>query len=653
MTTPMTDLTMTEPAQTTDTAVPTVAALLADYRASRRTPAQVLAPFLAAAAQPQAVAPHDPVWISRASVAMLQAQLARLEGQSPDTLPLFGIPFAVKDNIDVAGLPTTAACPAFAFKPERSATAVQRLMDAGAICVGKTNLDQFATGLVGARSPYGAPSSTFGGTHVSGGSSSGSAVAVARGEVPFSLGTDTAGSGRVPAGFNNLVGLKPTPGLVPTTGVLPACQTLDCVSVFALTVADAARVLAVLEGPEAGAPVFNAVVPQPPRWPSQRPLRVGVPAVPEFFGDQAYAQAFTQAMDAVQGLEDAEGRPWAVELVPIDMAPFLAVARLLYEGPWVAERYAAIRGFIERHADEMNPVVRGIVEQARRHDAASAFEGVYRLKALAAQAEPVWRDIDVLMVPTAPTHPTLADVAADPVGCNARLGTYTNFVNLLGMAALALPASLLPSGLPFGITLIAPGGCDAALADLGACWQRSVAMGLPLGHHLGQARDADLALAGTTLQPRAEPVMLLAVVGAHLQGMPLHGQLVERRARLVEATTTSPHYRLHALPGTVPPKPGLARVTAQAAGAGQPIALEVYAVPLSTVGSFLALIPPPLGLGSVELADGRWVKGFICEPAGLDGAEDISHFGGWRAYIAHRQADASGSATTSTQPRAA
>ncbi len=631
----------------------TLTGLLAAYRDGRCTPAQVLAPFLQAAADPQAVAPADTAWISRASAEFLTQQLAALEGQSPDTLPLYGVPFAVKDNIDVAGLVTTAACPAFAFRPERSATVVERLMAAGAIVVGKTNLDQFATGLVGARSPYGEPSSTFSEEHVSGGSSSGSAVVVARGEVFFALGTDTAGSGRVPAGFNNLVGLKPTPGLLPLTGVLPACQTLDCVSIFALTVADAACVLAVAEGEEPGAPVFNTVVQQPPRWPSQRALRVGIPAAPEFFGDADYAEAFQRAQALWAGLQDAEGRPWPVELVPVDMSPFLAVARLLYEGPWVAERYAAIRAFMDGQAEQMDPVVRGIIEQARRHDAAHAFDGLYRMKALAAQTLPVWRGVDLLMVPTAPTHPTHAALKADPVGKNAQLGTYTNFVNLLGLAALALPASLLPNGRPFGITLIAPGGSDAALADVGVCWQRVTqqsAAPLPLGHALGAFEAADLALPGG-VHLLAEPVLPLAGVGAHLKGMPLHGQLVERRAHLIEATRTAPCYQLFALPGTVPPKPGLARVAPDApAESGHAIEVEVYAVPLSAIGSFLALIPSPLGLGSVELADGRWVKSFICEEAGLVGADDISHFGGWRAYIAHRQAQA---ATTSNDKRAA
>jgi allophanate hydrolase len=620
----------------------TIQALLAAYSSGDLSLEQVFAPFLSCAHQPDSIAPHQTAWISRTPVAMLRQQLVALEGHSPATKPLYGIPFAVKDNIDVAGLTTTAACPGFAYAPTRSATVVQRLIDAGAIVVGKTNLDQFATGLVGTRSPYGIPTSSFSEAHVSGGSSSGSAVVVSRGDVAFALGTDTAGSGRVPAGFNNIVGLKPTPGLVPTTGVVPACLSLDCVSVFALTVADAAHVLACMEGPEPGAPVFNTVPLQPPRWPSRQTLRVGVPTHPAFGGNTAYEHAFAQATQQWAHLQDQAGQPWSVTLVPIDLAPFLAIAQLLYDGPWVAERHVAMAHVLQQDAPGLNPVVRRIVETADRHSAADAFKGLYALKQQAAQLAPIWDTIDVLMVPTAPTHPTLAAVDADPIGCNSQLGTYTNFVNLLGLAALALPAQLLPGsspeGMPFGITLIAPGGRDAALADLGVCWQQLTAKAqLPLGHHVCQP-TADELVSSTLRTPAAEPVMALAVVGAHLAGMPLHGQLVERQACLLEATQTAPRYQLFALPGTVPPKPGLARVAPDApANEGHHIAVEVYAVPMSQIGSFLALIPPPLGLGSVELADGRWVKGFICEPGALPEAEDISHFGGWRAYMAHRK----------------
>lgn len=618
----------------------TIQGLLAAYARGNTDLEQVFAPFITAAHQREQVAPSDAAWISRTPAAMLRQQLVALAGHSPATKPLYGIPFAVKDNIDVAGLPTTAACPEFAYMPSQSATAVQRLIDAGAVVVGKTNLDQFATGLVGTRSPYGAPTSTFSDAHVSGGSSSGSAVVVSRGEVAFALGTDTAGSGRVPAGFNNIVGLKPTPGLVPTTGVVPACLSLDCVSVFALTVADAARVLACIEGPDPGAPVFNPVPLQPPKWPSTQPLRVGIPTHPVFFGNEAYAQAFAQACAQLNQLQGPDGQAWEVSCVPIDLSPWLAVAKLLYEGPWVAERHVAMSQMLAAQATAVHPVVRGIVESASQYSAADAFRGLYALKQQAAQLMPLWHTIDVMMVPTAPTHPTRQAVDDDPVGANSQLGTYTNFVNLLGLSALSLPAQLLPTttaaGLPFGITFIAAGGRDAALADLGMCWQRLTARAqLPLGHHLSLPSDDDLASPATS-SPRAEPVMPLAVVGAHLAGMPLHGQLVERQAFLLEATQTSPHYQLFALPGTVPPKPGLARLPASAPiTQGHHIAVEVYAVPLSQIGSFLALIPPPLGLGSIELADGRWVKGFICEPGALADAEDISHFGGWRAYMAH------------------
>jgi len=614
----------------------TIDGLLRSYREGVLSPAQVIARLWRTW---QATEPgSDPAWITRADARFLQAQLDALQGQSLEALPLHGVPFAVKDNLDVQGLPTTAACPAFAYAPAESAEVVRRRMAAGAIVVGKTNLDQFATGLVGTRSPYGAPACTFSDAHVSGGSSSGSAVVVARGDVPFALGTDTAGSGRVPAGFNNIVGLKPTPGLLPTHGVLPACKSLDCVSVFALTAGDAARVLRVAEGPMPGQALFNTFKPGLPRLPQG--LRIGVPVQPRFFGDAAYEQAFAQAQAWAMQLREPDDQPWPVTLVPIDMQAFHAVAALLYDGPWVAERYAAIDGFIATQADAMNPVVRGIIEGASRHDAVAAFKGQYRLRELAIQAQACWQDIDVLMVPTAPTLPTRASVDADPVGRNAQLGVYTNFVNLLGLAALAMPAGFTDEGLPFGVTFIAPGGRDAALLDLGACWQRlfqrtSSAQKGQMGHALGQANDSALALPDGPA-PSAEPVMALAVVGAHLAGMPLHGQLVEREARLLASTTTAAHYKLFALPGTVPPKPGLVRVPD--GEGGQAIALEVYAVPQSQLGSFLALIPPPLGLGSVELADGSWVKGFICEPCGVQGATDISHFGGWRAYMADLRA---------------
>ncbi|WP_395704289.1 allophanate hydrolase [Aquabacterium sp.] len=563
----------------------------------------------------------DPAWIHRCDEAFIAAQLQRLAAVDPASLPLYGVPFAVKDNIDVAGLPTTAACPAFRFVPQRHATVVQRLMEAGAVLVGKTNLDQFATGLVGTRSPYGEVPNSFDAAHVSGGSSSGSASVVARGLVAFALGTDTAGSGRVPAGFNNLVGLKPTPGSVPMQGVLPACRTLDVVSVFALTVADAAQVMAVIEG-AAGEPSFQHHAPRP-AWfgAGQSPLRIGVPAQPGCDAAIGYDAAFDEAL--------AQLDAWGLKPQPVDMQPLFEVARLLYEGPWVAERYAVVKDLIERHPEQMDATVRQVIAAAGEYDAVAVFNARYRLEALRQRLAPLWQDIDVLMVPTAPTCPTRAAVAAEPVRRNAELGRFTNFVNLLGLSALALPSGFARSGLPFGVTFIAPGGADAALAALGARWE--AARALPLGARLREAKAADRALRAL---PQAAPSLELAVVGAHLEGMPLHGQLLERGARLVARTQTAPRYRLYALPGTTPPKPGLARVGE--GEAGHAIALEVYELPADTLGSFLALVPPPLGLGSVELGDGRWVKGFICEPAALAQATDISAFGGWRAWRASR-----------------
>ena len=591
---------------------------LADWRqayADGLRPADVL-PALATS-----LAPADTAWIWRAPADFVLAQVDALPARPDASTPLWGVPFAVKDNIDVAGVPTTGACPAFAYTPARSAVAVERLRAAGAILVGKTNLDQFATGLVGTRSPYGAVPNTFDAAYVSGGSSSGSASAVARGLVPFALGTDTAGSGRVPAGFNNLVGLKPTPGSVPMTGVLPACRSLDVVSVFALTVADAAEVMALFEGAE-GEARFNEPVPRPP-WLGRggRPPRLGVPARADCDAALRWDAAFDAAL--------ARARSLGADLVEVDFEPLFDVARLLYDGPWVVERHLVAEALLAADPDAIDPVVRGILASADHVDADAVFSGRYTLEELRVRIAPLWQRVDALMVPTAVTCPTRAAVAQEPVRRNAELGRYTNFVNLLGLAALALPSQVGDAGLPFGVTFIAPGGADAALASWGLEWE--AAGPAVLGARLRDARACDRA---PTRLPRAAPVLALAVVGAHLEGMPLHGQLVERGCRLVDRTRTAAAYRLFALPGTVPPKPGLARV--DAAQGGVAIEVEVVEMPLAEVGGFLALIPPPLGLGSIELADGRWVKGFICEPHALAGAEDISAHGGWRAWLASR-----------------
>ncbi|MFT3954272.1 MAG: allophanate hydrolase [Piscinibacter sp.] len=530
-------------------------------------------------------------------------------------LPLYGVPFAVKDNIHIAGVETTAACPAFAQRAERSATVVKRLEAAGAVWIAKTNLDQFATGLVGTRSPYGRPASTLAPERISGGSSSGSAVLVGRGDVPFSLGTDTAGSGRVPAAFNQLVGLKPTPGRVSTSGVVPACRSLDCVSVFAHTVDDAATVLATIEGPDAD-DAYSRFATGPSA--SAARLRIGVPVQPEFFGDAGYAGAWMQAVEQLSSLGHS--------VVPLDFGPLHQIAALLYDGPWVAERHAAVRGLLAQEPGAFDPTVRRVIEKALGLSATDAFVGQYRLRELAQKAAALWSSCELLMVPTTTGHPRFSEVDADPVGVNSRLGHYTNFVNLLDWCAIAVPAGTTAAQLPFGVTFIAPPRHDAALARFARGWQ--LATPLPLGA-TGALRT--LPAQPPARWPAAEPTLAIAVVGAHLSGLPLNGQLTERGATLLEATTTAPRYRLHALPGTVPPKPGLVRDEAQ----GHAIALEVWAMPQSAVGSFLALIPAPLGLGSIELADGRRVHGFLCEAHAVAAAPDVSAFGGWRAYLAN------------------
>lgn len=483
-----------------------------------------------------------------------------------------GLKFAIKDNIDYAGVPTTAACPESAYTPEKSAAVVQRLENAGAVAIGKTNLDQFATGLVGVRSPYGACSSIYNSEYISGGSSSGSAVAVATGQVDFSLGTDTAGSGRVPAAFNGIIGVKPTRGVLSNDGVVPACKTLDCVSIFARDLAIAARVLDV---------ATEKPLPPPEPWTSG-PFRFGVI---DFVGDDAYAPLYDAA---ITRLEAAGGTR-----VAIDYTPFRQAAELLYSGPWVAERYAAVGKWL----DQMHPVVRQIIGGATKYSAVDAFNAIYRLDELRIQAQSEWAKMDVLLLPTAGWIYKIAEVEADPVRLNTNLGYYTNFVNLLDLAALAIPAGFRPDGLPFGVTLIGPAFTDRSL----------------------------LALAS---QLDEVPV---AVVGAHLTGQPLNSQLTERGAQLIRTCRTAANYRLYALANTTPAKPGLVR---DDGFSGPGIEVEVWSMPTRQLGSFVSLIPAPLGIGSVTLEDGTTVKGFICEPAGLSRATEITQLGGWRAFLA-------------------
>lgn len=554
------------------------------------------------------LADDDHAWIYIVSAAELDAQIDLLTDTS---LPLFGVPFAVKDNIDVAKIPTTAACPAFTYIPDEDAEVVARLKKAGAIVLGKTNLDQFATGLVGTRSPYGAVPNAFNPDYVSGGSSSGSATTVAHGYVPFSLGTDTAGSGRVPAGFNNIVGLKPTKGRFSTTGLVPACRSLDCISVFALTIDDAELIAQISEGFDQR-DGFSRQAPTAATYFSRTP-RFGIPASPNWFGDTQAEKAWNTTLEKMKA--------FGAELITLDFTPMFTLAQLLYGGPWVAERHAALAEFMQEHAQNMNEVVRSIVEKAIHFSATDAYRAEYTRADLAREIQTIMSSVDALLVPTSPRHPTIADVAADPIGVNSQLGTYTNFVNLADCSALALPATLRADGLPFGITLIAPAWQDAALADFGKRWHSS------LNLSLGATTQPTPAFVEKTSPPQG--YVRLAVVGAHLSGMPLNVQLQERKALFVESTYTASNYQLFALPNTTPPKPGLIRTEKE----GAEIIVELWDVPVQHFGSFVALIPAPLGIGTLSLKDGREVKGFICEGAAVNGAKDITHMGGWRAYI--------------------
>ncbi|MCJ2047029.1 allophanate hydrolase [Methylobacterium sp. J-078] len=537
----------------------------------------------------------------------------------PNSLPLWGLPFAVKDNIDVAGLPTTAACPAFAYTPEADAAVVARLKAAGALVTGKTNLDQFATGLNGTRSPYGAPRSVFSAEYVSGGSSSGSAVAVAAGLACFSLGTDTAGSGRVPAAFNNIVGIKPTPGALSTTGLVPACRSLDCITVFAATVGDGTAVRRVAEGFDPADPYSR--IPIPRALPATG-LRFGVlaPDEREFYGD-AETEALYDA--AIARLESLGG-----VAVPFDYAPFREIAALLYDGPWVAERLAAIETFHADHAGAMDPSVRAIVESARGYSAVDAFKGRYAFEACKRRTDAILAGLDVLLLPTSPTTYSVAEMQAEPILRNSHFGRYTNFANLLGMAAIAVPAGFRRDGLPAGVMLVAPAFTDEALAPWADALHRA------LGGGMGLDRAAALPEASRVPGAEADGISLV-VVGAHLTGLALNHQLQDLGARFLRATRTASDYRLFALPGTVPAKPGLVR---EPGHAGPGLEVEVWSLDPASFGRFAAAIPAPLGIGKITLADGETASGFLCEAHAVAGAPEITHHGGWRAYLAANQA---------------
>jgi allophanate hydrolase len=580
--------------------------LLRLYRSRELRPRDVIDHVYARIAQRG----DDHVWISVVSKGEALDRADALDAGPRDS-PLYGIPFAVKDLFDVSGLPTTAGCPAYSYVAGRTATLVGKLVEAGAILIGKTNLDQFATGLVGVRSPYGIALNPFDARYIPGGSSSGSAVAVSSGLVSFALGTDTAGSGRVPAAFANIVGMKPTRGLLSSRGMVPACRTLDCASVFALTCDDASTVMGVAAGFDPEDP-FSRREAQTTSFEVEPPdtFRFGVPRMEDlrFFGDSETPLLFARA---VQDLEQLGGTA-----VTVDFTPFREAAELLYHGPWVAERLAGLKDFFARNAEAVHPITREIIAGATRYSAVDAFLAFYHLADLKRRVEPVWESVNVLVVPTAGRIYTIAEVEADPVALNTNLGYYTNFVNLLDCCAVASPHSFTSSGLPFGVTLIAPAGHDASTLAIAGRLHRS--LGLRLG-----ATDSV-----TPVAPSRAGFVPLVVAGAHLRGQPLNGQLRDLGARFVRQCRTAPCYRLYALGGGTSPRAGLVRVLE----GGAAIEVEVWELSLDALGRFVLLVPPPLAIGSVQLDSAETINGFVCEPVAIADAKDITRFGGWRNY---------------------
>ncbi|MGC5050821.1 allophanate hydrolase [Micromonospora sp. DT48] len=600
-----------------------------------------------------------PVWISTVSAGQLLARAAQLTATAdPEPLPLYGIPFAVKDNIDVAGMITTAGCPDFGYRATEDAPVVRRLLDAGALLVGKTNLDQFATGLTGARSPYGSCESVFGAGVISGGSSSGSAVAVAAGQVSFALGTDTAGSGRVPAALNGIVGLKPTRGLLSTGGVVPACRSLDCVSVFATEVADAVEVLHAARGVSAADPWGRPLPAERVAARIPGTLRLGAPRAEdlEFFGDAGQAVRFAVGVQALRGLVG--------EVASVPLQTFFEAGELLYQGPWVAERLAGLDGFLREHPEAVLTVTRRVLETGRRYDAIDAFRGQHRLRELRARVDRLWNEVDLLVVPTVGTTFTLDEIAEDPIGRNMILGRYTQFANLLDLAAVTVPNGFTAAGRPASLTLLGPAFTDTTLARLAAAFTAATRADVaPRAAPETAARAAPetAARAAPETAPRAAPEtaqhvapetaqrvapeaadggvpagsaqLLIAVVGRHLAGESRNGELTERGGILAGAARTAPCYRLYRLPSADGDGlPGLVRVAPHDPG-GHPIEVELWRLPVAAVGDLLAGVPAPLSLGWVRLHDGRDVLGFLCEAYAVDSqAEDISAVGGWRAY---------------------
>lgn len=557
------------------------------------------------------------IWIHVLNDEELAPYLSKLSDKGVDDLPLYGIPFAIKDNIDLAHVPTTAACAEYSYIPEQSAFTVQLLIDVGAIPIGKTNLDQFATGLVGTRSPYGLVKNAFNPDYISGGSSSGSAVAVSLGQVSFSLGTDTAGSGRIPAAFNNLIGLKPTKGRVSTSGVVPACRSLDCVSLFALNPDDTATVFEIMDKYDSKDSYARDIKPNIVNETNES-LKIGLPKTEQlqFFGNKDYEDLFNIFVNNIS-IEK-------YEIVRIDFSPFIEAAKLLYQGPWIAERYAAIEDIVENNPDKLFPVTREIISPAKSINAVDVFKSFYQLQEYKQQADKILKEVDFILTPTAGTHYRIDEVNNDPIQTNSNLGYYTNFMNLLDYSALAIPVSFNQDGLPFGVTLFAEAFNDEFLLK-----QVSTLLDNKMDN-MGATGFSWEAKEVQTIESFEQTMIDVAVCGAHLSGMPLNHQLTERDATLIKACKTAESYRLYALAGGPPYRPGLIKAKEN----GAAIDVEVWRMPISKFGSFMLGIPHPLGIGKAVLDDGTEVNSFICEAFAISDAEDITNFGSWRSYIA-------------------
>lgn len=577
------------------------------YSRNDFTPLELAGFILDAIEQARGAEPHNPIWIRLLTLDEIKKYTDQLVDKNPDQLPLYGVPFAIKDNIDLADISTTAACPDFSYTPTETAFVVGQLIRSGAIPIGKTNMDQFATGLVGTRSPapWGACHNVFNKNYIAGGSSSGSALAVAKGLVSFSLGTDTAGSGRVPASLNGIVGLKPSRGLLSTSGVVPACRSLDCVSIFARGIEDANAVfdIAARFDPEDPYARENSYANSKRYFGLPvKTVRLGVPDSSQlnFFGNVEAETLFNQAVQKMAGQN--------VELVTIDFAPFAKAAKLLYEGPWVTERYLAVREQIDRKPESLLPVINRIISPGKHASAAQAFSAQYRLMELKRQADSELEKVDAIVTPTNGTIYTLEEIEAEPIQFNSNLGYYTNFMNLLDFAAVAVPAGFYANGVGFGVTLFQRAFTDKFLLSIAALC-------------------SECMILATSKSPYTR--VPIVVCGAHMEDLPLNWQLVERGAVLIRKTRTAGHYRLYALAGGPPYRPGLKRDGT----AGKKVDVEVWSVPAENLGSFVSEIPAPLGIGKVELEDGTWESGFICEPCGLESAIDITETGGWRNYL--------------------